>query len=111
MPDCNQLITFSHTTGTGNNRLLLVGVSWNCGTTDRSISSVTWNGTPLTEVKTQLGYDTTNPRYSAIYRLVAPASGTTGNVVVTFSGAVSNGAIAGATNFAGVDRRRLSVLR
>ena len=25
-------ITFSHTTGTGNNRLLLVGVSWNCGT-------------------------------------------------------------------------------
>ena len=97
-------ITFSHTSGTGANRLLLVGISWNCGTTNRTISSVTWNGTPLTEVKTQLGYNTDNPRYSAIYKLVAPPSGTTGNVVVTFSGAVSNGAIAGAANFANVDQ-------
>jgi uncharacterized repeat protein (TIGR02543 family) len=97
-------ITFSHTAGTGANRLLLVGISWNCGTTNRTISSVTWNGTPLTEVTTQLGYNSSNPRYSAIYKLVAPASGVTGNVVVTFSGAVSNGAIAGAANFANVDQ-------
>ncbi len=96
--------TFSHTSGTGTNRLLLVGVSWNCGTTDRTISSITWNGTPLTEVKTQLGYNSGNPRYSAIYRLLAPASGVTGDVVVTFSGTVTNGAIAGAANFAGVDQ-------
>jgi hypothetical protein len=97
-------ITFSHTSGTSANRLLLVGISWNCGTTDRTISSVTWNGQALTEVKTQLGYNSTNPRYSAIYRLINPASGVTGNVVVTFSGAVSNGAIAGAANFANVDQ-------
>ncbi|NLF52433.1 MAG: hypothetical protein GX577_15000, partial [Leptolinea sp.] len=34
-------VSFDHTTGTGNNRLMLVGVSWNAGTTaNRSISSV-----------------------------------------------------------------------
>ncbi len=81
-----------------------MGISWNCGTTDRTISSVTWNGQALTEVKTQLGYNTSNPRYSAIYKLVAPASGVTANVVVTFSGGVSNGAIAGAANFSNVDQ-------
>ncbi len=54
-------VTFSHTSGTGSDRLLLVGISWNCGTTDRSISSITWNGTPLTEVKTQLGYNSRQP--------------------------------------------------
>jgi len=33
-------ITFSHTSGSSANRLLLVGISWNCGTTSRTISSV-----------------------------------------------------------------------
>ena len=28
-------VSFAHTTGTGTDRLMLVGVSWNCGTTDR----------------------------------------------------------------------------
>ena len=65
-------ITFSHSSGTGSDRLLLVGISWNCGTADRSISSITWNGTPLIEVKTQLGYNSGNPRYAAIYKLVDP---------------------------------------
>ncbi len=97
-------ITFAHTSGTGNDRLLLVGISWNCGQTTRSILSITWNGTPLTEVKTQLGYDTDNPRYSAIYKLLNPPAGVTADVVITFSGAVTNGAIAGAANFASVDQ-------
>jgi hypothetical protein len=35
-------IDISHTTGTGNNRLMLVGVSWNCGSTYRTITSVTF---------------------------------------------------------------------
>ncbi len=97
-------ITFSHTSGTSANRLLLVGISWNCGSTPRTISSVAWNGTALTEVKTQLTDTTSDPRYSAVYKLVNPASGVTGNVVVTFSGGVTNGAIAGAANFANVDQ-------
>jgi hypothetical protein len=100
-------ITINHTTGTGTDRLMLVGVSWNCGTTNRTISSV--NFTPsggsavgLTEVITQLGYNTSNPRYSAIYRLLNPPSGQAGTVTVTFSGSVSNGLAVGVANFAGV---------
>jgi hypothetical protein len=102
-------ISISHTTGAGDNRLMLVGVSWNCGSNDRSISSVTFTpdeGTAvgLTEVITQLGYNTSNPRYSAIYSLLNPPSGQAGTVTVTFSGSVSNGIMAGAANFAGVDQ-------
>jgi hypothetical protein len=93
-------VSFSHTTGTGTDRLLLVGVSWNCGSTARTISSVTFGGTPLTMVRMeQTG---TRLRYSAIYRLLNPPSGVTGNVTVTFSGTVSNGIVAGAANFKGV---------
>ena len=88
---------------------MLVGVSWNCGTTNRTISSVTFtpsggSATNLTEVITQLGYNSTNPRYSAIYKLLNPPSGVSGTVTVTFSGAVTNGIVAGAANFAGVDQ-------
>ncbi len=98
-------VSFSHTAGSGSDRLLLVGVSWNCGSTNRTISSVTFGGTAMTEVLTQIaGTTTSNPRYSAIYALVNPASGASGQVVVTFSGAVTNGIVAGAANFAGVDQ-------
>ena len=100
-------ISFDHTTGTGSDRLLLVGVSWNCGSANRTISSVVFNdGTdhPLTEVITQLGYNTSNPRYTAIYSLLNPSSGQAGMVTVTFSGSVSNGIMAGAANFAGVNQ-------
>ena len=106
----NSSISFSHTTGTGTNRLLLVGVSWNCGTTDRTISSFTFtpsggSALNLSEVKTQqYNWSTNNYRYTAIYRLLAPPSGVTGSIAIGFSGAVSNGIIAGAVNFAGVDQ-------
>ncbi len=58
----NSSISFSHTTGTGTNRLLLVGVSWNCGTTDRTISTITFtpsggSALAMTEVIKQLGYN------------------------------------------------------
>ena len=43
-------------------------------------------------------------RYSAIYKLLNPPSGVTGTVLVTFSGAVGNGIVAGAADFAGVDQ-------
>ena len=103
-------ISFSVTTGTGTDRLMLVGVSWNSGTANRTISSATFtpeagSALDLTLVITQLyNYSTTNYRTTAIYRLLAPPSGVTGTVSIGFSGAVSNGIIAGAVNFAGVDQ-------
>jgi len=105
----NSSISITHTTGTGTNRLMLVGISWNCGTTNRTISSVTFtpNGgsaTGLTEVITQLGYNSSNPRYSAIYYLLNPPSGQLGTVTINFSGSVTNGIVAGVANFAGVDQ-------
>ena len=58
-------LSISHTTGTGEERLMLVGVSWNCGTTDRSISSVTFtpsggSAIPLTVVITQQGVNSSS---------------------------------------------------
>jgi hypothetical protein len=103
-------LEIEHTTGSGSNRLMLVGVSWSCGTTDRTISSVTFtpdgegSAIDLTHVKTELGYDTSNPRYSAIYSLIDPPISETGTVTVTFSGGVSGGIVGGVINFAGVDQ-------
>lgn len=103
-------ISIPHTTGTGINRLMLVGVSWNCGTTDRTISSIVFDpdsgdNLPLTLVITQqYTWTTNNYRYTAIYRLLNPPVGVSGSVVITFSGAVSNGIIAGVVNFKGVDQ-------
>ena len=106
-------VSFSHTTGTSADRLMLVGVSWNCGTTNRTLSSISFtpaggSALNLTEVRTQqyswTSGSNTNYRYTAIYRLLNPPSGVAGTVNIAFSGAVSNGIIAGAANFAGVDQ-------
>jgi len=100
-------ITVNHTTGTGENRLMLVGVSWNSGSKARTISSVTFTpsggtATNLTAVRTQqVG---TQYSYAAIYSLLDPPSGQTGTVTVTFSGSVNSGIIAGVANFMGVDQ-------
>lgn len=89
-------ITVSHTTGTGSDRLMLVGVS----TRDRTVSSVTYGGTALTLV----GAQTSNGNAkTAIYRLIAPASGTA-NVVVTLSGNPGKGAVVGVMTFTGVNQ-------
>jgi len=103
-------VSFAHTTGTGADRLMLVGVSWNSGSSATSISSVTFtpsvgSATTLTEVGTSKY--STNMRYVAVYRWPAgaqPPSGQLGTVAITFSGTVDNGIVAGAANFAGVDQ-------
>ncbi len=98
-------ISFEYTTGEGNDRLLLVGISWNCGSTDRTISSVQFSydstNLPLTLVRTEK--TGTQLRYAAIYSLVDAPKNQTGTVTVTFSGSVSNGIVAGAINFKNVD--------
>jgi len=99
-------ISFAHTSGTGENRLMLVGVSWNAGTTARSIQSVTFSYDTtvlnLEEVRTEQAG--TNLRWASIWSLAdVPDAGQAGTVTVTFDGSVSNGIVAGAANFAGVD--------
>jgi len=101
-------ISFAHTIGTGTDRLLLVGVSWNSNSTERDITSVEFSYgvvptvLPLSLVIDQPG--AAQPRNAAIYSLVNPPSGASGTVTVNFSGSVASGIVAGATNFAGVDQ-------
>ncbi|MDI9549151.1 MAG: metallophosphoesterase, partial [Chloroflexota bacterium] len=102
-------VSFAHTTGTGDNRLTLVGVSWNSDAAARPISTVTFTpdgggaALPLTEVISQK--HGSNYRYAAIYSLLNPPSGQAGTVTITFSGGtVTAGIVAGAANFAGVDQ-------
>lgn len=100
-------VSFGHTTGTGVDRMLLVGVSFNSGSSERTISSVTFtpsggSAVALAPVITQ--QVSGQYRYSAIYSLLNPPSGLSGTVAVTFNGTVSNGIVAGAVNFAGVDQ-------
>ena len=99
-------ISIPHTTGTGTERLTLVGISANSYNGARTISSVTFtpsggSATPLTavgEVENEAG------RLAAIYELLSPPSGKAGTVTVTFSGSVANGIVVGVANFKGVDQ-------
>ena len=100
-------ISFAHTAGTGTDRLMLVGVSWNSNTNDSPITSVTFSygvgPTVLTLNPVIARKNSAVYRYAAIYSLVNPPSGEAGTVTVTFANSVGSGIIAGATNFTGVD--------
>jgi prepilin-type N-terminal cleavage/methylation domain-containing protein len=92
-------ITISHTTGSGSDRLMLVGVSMNNDGYE-TVTGVTYNGTALTLVGSEA---TTDDARVEIWRLVAPSTGTH-NVVITFSAALLQEAHAGVMTFAGVDQ-------
>ncbi|MFN2304715.1 MAG: cohesin domain-containing protein, partial [Anaerolineales bacterium] len=101
----------SHTTGTGEDRLMLVGVSWNSGTDAKNITSVVFNydTTELSfdEVITQevtVSGSVSGPRYSAIYSYLNPPAGEIGTVTINFDEAVVNGIVAGVVNFKGVNQ-------
>ena len=89
-------VTLSHTTGTGSNRLMLVGISQK----NKLVSSVTYGGTPLTLVGESI---TSGNARMHIYRLINPPSGTA-NVVVNFSAVPDKGAVIGVMTFTGVDQ-------
>lgn len=98
-------LTFSHTPGTGNNRLLLVavGVGATTPTGDPpTITAATFGGTPLTLVTSRVSGSggTGDDTISYLYRLVSPGSGAA-NVVISLSGAGS--IVAGASTYTGVD--------
>jgi Bacterial Ig domain/Secretion system C-terminal sorting domain len=86
----------AHTTGTGANRFMLVGISQ----PNRLVTSVTYAGLPLTLVGEN---NINNNARVAIYSLVNPPSGS-GIVTVNFNGSPTAGAIVGVTTFTGVDQ-------
>jgi hypothetical protein len=100
-------INIDHTTGTGADRLMLVGVSWNTfNTSGITIDSVTFTpdgggAVALNEVISQQG---STYRYAAIYSLLDPPIGQAGTVTVNFTGSVDYGIVVGVANFAGVDQ-------
>ena len=100
-------ISFAHTTGSGDNRLVLAGVSWNCGSTARTISSVEFSygaGPSIISFSEVVTKSAADPRFASIWRMNdEPGENLAGTITVTFSGSVTNGIVAGAVNLAGVD--------
>ena len=88
--------TVSHTTGSGTNRLMLVGISQK----NKNVTSVTYGGTPLTLVGENV--NGTNGRMH-MYKLLNPPSGTA-NVVVNLDANPDKGIVVGVTTFTGVDQ-------
>jgi uncharacterized repeat protein (TIGR01451 family) len=100
----NKTLTVTHTTA-GANRLLLVSVSMNVtNAATTAVTGVTYGGTALTLVGAH--NDATNTRRVEMWYLLAPATGTNVNVVVTVNipAAVNIGVVAAATTFTGVDQ-------
>jgi hypothetical protein len=85
-------LTFSHTPGAGNNKLLLVAVGTgntdsNAGGDPPTITSVTYDGAPMTLVIASQGDETR----SVLYSLLSPSAGPANIVVTTSSSTVQNG--------------------
>ena len=85
-------LSFSHTPGAGANKLLLVAIG--LGNTESNndasppdISTVTFNGVPMTLVESALGLETR----SVVYSLLNPAAGPANVVINTTSSTVSGG--------------------
>ena len=92
-------LTWSHTTGSGSNRLLLVGVALEPDSQGTTVSTVTYSGQSLTRAGFQQSSD--NEARMEIWRLVNPPSGTA-NVVVTLNQSCDDAVVAVASTFSGV---------
>jgi len=91
------LLTWSHTVGMGNNRILIVGTAHRDG--NRSVASVTYGGTALTSIGAQNGAG--NQNQATLWYLINPPTGTA-NISVSLSG--SSDVTAGAASFTGVNQ-------
>lgn len=91
--------TTSHTVPSGTN-LLLVGHSSGVGSTGRTITSITWNGTAMTQAA---GINRSSGTQALVYfyYLLSPAAGTF-NIVATYSSTTTSAAC-WALNFSGAN--------
>jgi hypothetical protein len=94
-------MSWTHTTGIGNDRILLISIdTFSNSGTPATVSSVTYDGTPLTSPITD--YYSTSPRVrSYVYTLYNPTVGTK-TISVTFSGSTS--AIGGSITYFNVNQ-------
>jgi hypothetical protein len=91
--------SWSHTVGTGSNRILVVGISMVSATTTNTVTSVSYGGSAMSRIGTVNRIATILYR-TEIWYMRSPPSGTS-----TITVNLSNGAsiTAGATSFAGVN--------
>ncbi len=94
-------LTWSHTVGANTNRFLVVGVSTftNTPVPAQRVTGVTYNGTPMTRIATQLATD--NQSAIEMFQLLNPPSGTA-NVVVSLTAV--NYAVGGSASFSNVNQ-------
>ncbi|MCK4692948.1 MAG: hypothetical protein KAT23_04925, partial [Anaerolineales bacterium] len=96
-------VTFQHTTPSGSDRLLMVAVSFDNDNLE-TVSSVTYNGDPLTFINARANSDDARVE---LWARVAPDVGSNLDVVVTFSTSpnpIYRGGTAGATSFTYADQ-------
>jgi len=97
---------FTHTTGAGANRLLIVGVSMNItNAPTTAVTSITYSGTTLSLLGAH--NDAGNTRRVEMWSLLNPASGSNLALNVSINipvAAATVGIVAGATTFTGVDQ-------
>lgn len=92
-------VTYAHTVA-GSNRLLTVMVMLQrSGAATSTISGVTYNGVAMTQATQEHTYS--NTILTAVYYLIAPATGAN-NVVVTLSSAVTTDIVVGSVSLTGV---------
>ena len=95
-------IQWSHNTGTGNDRVLLVAVDiFNDAGTPTTVTSVTYDGTALTEVTTAYYSGSSLRVRSYVFLLVNPS---TGNKIITANFAASTRSIGGSVTYANVNQ-------
>ncbi|MHC4498457.1 MAG: LamG domain-containing protein, partial [Planctomycetota bacterium] len=98
-------LSWSHTVGSGNNRILVVGIgAEDNSASDLIISSVTYGGANMVlVVGSSSTADVSTLQKTELYYLLSPASGTD-TITVTYSGPVGN-RNGGAVSLTGVDQR------
>lgn len=90
--------TVAHTTGTGDDRMLIVAVSLLNKDVNKEVGNVTYGGTPMTQIA-----NVAEGKRIQLYRLKAPATGTA-DVVVTIEGTQANKAAIGVVSLEGVSQ-------
>jgi hypothetical protein len=99
-------IAWSHTVGSGNDRMLVVGVaSESGGSTNSLVTGVTYGAQSLTQVPGSRAVEFSSSTYNAteLWYLPAPAVGTA-TITINFSPNLVNGAECGAVSLFGVQQ-------